>query len=116
MKLKKLSANVMDNLTLILTINKRSFEVMVTGEKQNEYRTPSNWIMARLSKNYQAIKFINGYGNSKPYFIAEYKNWNVITEVQEIEYSNGHKADLKKGLINIHFGKIIEVGNYEPKA
>lgn len=55
---------------------------MVTGEKREEFRKPSKWMLSRMFnknkdgsksfKKYDLVKFVNGYGNDKPYFIAEF--------------------------------------------
>ena len=40
---------------------------MVTGKKTIEYRRPSKWIKDRLvDKEYEVVKFVNGYGDDKP--------------------------------------------------
>ena len=48
--------------TLKLSINKKAFDVMVTGEKTEEFRDESKWIMSRLKKDYDFVQFTNGYG------------------------------------------------------
>jgi hypothetical protein len=68
--------------TLHLTLHKAAFDVMVTGEKKLEFRTPSKWINSRLfnkdgtKKHYDYIKFTNGYGSDKPYFVCEFKGFD----------------------------------------
>jgi len=63
---------------LYLSLKKEPFAVMVTGEKQEEFRKNSGWIRSRLfdkkdnEKKYDYIKFVNGYGADKPYFICKY--------------------------------------------
>jgi len=97
--------------SLLLTLNKKSFDIMITGEKNVEYRNPSPWIISRLSKHYNTVKFINGYGSKMPYFVTEFLKWEINDIETEISYSNGHKAHLTKGLISIYLGQIIESGN-----
>ena len=88
---------------LHLSLNAKAFEVMLKGERKVETRRPSKWLLSRLApaKNYDLIKFVNGYGNDKPFFIAEYLGW---------ETSKG-KSETNSEIIKIHFGKIIEQGN-----
>lgn len=106
----------MRNLSgLYLTLSRSSFQVMVTGEKKIEYRNPSKWILSRLNKSqkYKTIKFTNGYGNDKPFFICDYKGWSFHSgRVEAITYSNGLLVDLSKGTVKIVLGNIIEVGNF----
>lgn len=97
---------------LHLTISKMPFEVMVTGEKSTEYREPSKWILSRLQgKDYDLIKFVNGYGSDKPYFIAKFRGWEIETNPYSVEFSNGLKVTTKKGTVKIYAGEIVERGN-----
>lgn len=97
---------------LHLTLSKMPFEVMVTGEKSTEYREPSKWILSRLQgKDYDLIKFVNGYGSDKPYFIAKYRGWEIETNPYSVDFSNGLKVTTKKGTVKIYAGEIVERGN-----
>jgi hypothetical protein len=97
---------------LYLTLSKMTFDVMVTGEKSTEYREPSKWILSRLQgKEYDLIKFVNGYGSDKPYFIAKFRGWEIETNPYSVDFSNGLKVDSKKGTVKIYAGEIIECGN-----
>ena len=111
---------------LNLTLNKLPFDVMLSGEKNKEYRqiyNDDNTIKKgnrgklydktsnyQIPKTYDYIKFINGYGNDKPYFIAKYISTNIINTVDEI-YSNGLYIKYDKPLYCIEFGEIIEKNN-----
>lgn len=98
--------------TLYLTLSKMPFEVMVTGEKSTEYREPSKWILSRLQgKDYDLIKFVNGYGSNKPYFIAKFRGWEIETNPYSVDFSNGLKVTTKKGTVKIYAGEIVERGN-----
>lgn len=88
----------MNQKTLLLTLPKEPFDVMVTGEKRLEFRKPSNWILSRLfykdgtKKEYDLIKFVNGYGNDKPYFFCQFKGFyhSPINRIKKTySYSNG---------------------------
>jgi hypothetical protein len=103
--------------TLHLTLSKKPFEVMVTGEKAVEYRKPTAWIKSRLldkqgeAKKYDQVKFVNGYGADKPYFIAKFKGFILNPYPQEIEFSNGLIVNVSPDDIKILIGEIIEKGN-----
>jgi hypothetical protein len=105
--------------TLHLTLSKQPFEVMLTGEKKEEFRKGGDWIRSRLfdkigkDKEYKYIKFVNGYGNDKPYFICEYKGFlECYMDVAERKYLNGLiVSDIGKGDFIIYLGDIIERGN-----
>lgn len=99
---------------LHLSLKHEPFEVMISGEKDKEYRKPSKWILSRVNNNnnnYGYVKFVNGYGSDKPYFICEYKGFesNIIKE--KITYSNGLDVIVDEGDIIISLGKIVESGN-----
>lgn len=103
---------------LHLTLKKAPFEVMVTGEKKFEVREKGKWINSRLFeadgrvKHYDAIKFTNGYGKNRPYFIAKYRDLDLCSEVHK-EFSNGLKIDIDRPVWVIYLGEIIEKGNLE---
>ena len=102
---------------LHLNITNEAFAVMVTGEKTNEYRLPSDWIKSRLftgkkNKIYDRIKFTAGYGRNKPYFICTYKGYCLGNLYTNIVFSNGLKIE-KGQYYEIKLGSIIEVGNYQ---
>lgn len=98
---------------LHLSIKKEPFEVMVTGEKPNEYRKPTKWMLSRLyhkdgtPKHYDVIKFVNGYGKNRPQFVCEFKGFNQVNgPVGKFKYSNGFEVDVVAGDIIIECGKI----------
>jgi len=104
---------------LKLTLSKKPFDVMVTGEKDIEIRRPSNWLKSRLyskdgsEKSYDYVQFTNGYGTDKPMFIAEYLYFfEVDKESEEIlNYSNGLVVEMSEGSIVIVLGSIIQSAN-----
>lgn len=111
---------------LRLTVQRKPFEVMVTGEKDEEFRKPSDWIYSRLYKKvkrgklvyhepreYDIVIFTNGYGNDKPYFIVEMVNHIPSVIEWEVTYSNGLKVNITYGTNIIRLGNILEVGNYD---
>jgi len=106
----------MSNLikTLHLTLSKKPFEVMLSGEKQIEIRNPSDWIKSRLKKkDYDVVKFVNGYGSDRPYFITEYKGYYISEEFKDVNYSNGLMVTISEGDYIIKLGDIIERGNID---
>lgn len=104
---------------LNLTLKKPPLDVMLSGEKTLEYREPTAWIMSRLfdkngtRKEYDAVKFVNGYGSDKPYFIAEFKGWEHLHWDRKTtkKYSNGFELELEGYYVVIKLGKILESGN-----
>jgi hypothetical protein len=113
------NAFVSGSRVLYLSLKKQPFEVMVTGEKNEEFRKRSNWIMSRLyekngrQKHYNYVKFVNGYGNDKPYFICKYEGvFECYMKVAKHSYSNGLVVEgIGKGDFIILCGNIVELGN-----
>lgn len=104
---------------LKLSLKKKPFDVMITGEKPIEFRkdTKSKWIRSRLltengdKREYDGVLFTNGYGNDKPYFIARYRGFTLALQDFEKEYSNGLTVDVEEGDFQIYLGEIIAKGN-----
>ena len=93
---------------------------MVTGEKTIEFRRPkkTGWIEARLynkdgsEKKYTHVKFVNGYGADKPYFICKFGGFMQSGgDSRSRKYSNGLVVEVLKGDYLIFLGIITEKGN-----
>ncbi len=98
---------------LYLTLKKPQFEVTSSGEKKLEYRKPTQWILSRLiDKNYDYVKFTNGYGKDKPYFLCEYIDWSYAP-IGTHHFSNGLIVRVAEGDIVIKLGAILEKNNFK---
>jgi hypothetical protein len=96
---------------LHLTLKKPQFEVTFSQEKKYEFRRPSKWIESRLiNKDYDFIKFTNGYGLDKPFFICEFLEW-TYAQPSNHTYSNGLVVNVMEGYFQISLGKVIASGN-----
>lgn len=61
---------------LRLTLKRKWFDMIASGEKREEYREPGNWIMSRLGgKEYDLVEFANGYGAHVPRVTCRYLGW-----------------------------------------
>ena len=114
---------------LKLTVSRKPFEVMVTGEKTSEYRKKSKWIESRLfvappgehgnghenDRDYDFVEIRNGYGKDRPYFIAKYSGFSEMLNFGHsyIGWSNGLEIDESDYYYQIHLGEIVEIGNWE---
>lgn len=97
--------------TLHLTLKKEWFDLMISGEKNVEVRSPSQWIRSRLEgKFYEKIRFVNGYGADKPFFEVEYLGYYVAQGL-DLFIFKGNKLEIKKGDYVIWLGEIITKGN-----
>ena len=64
---------------LRLTLKRKWFDMIASGEKCEEYRAPGKWILSRLEgKEYDKIEFKNGYGDV-PTIEVEYLGWSYGT-------------------------------------
>jgi len=63
----------------------------------------------QTKKDYNIVKFTNGYGSDEPYFICEYKGFNISKKSESFVID---KLEIKvdKGDYIIHLGKILEIG------
>lgn len=112
------------NRILHLSLKKAPFDVMISGEKYEEFRKNSEWIRSRLfdqlgnEKEYDLIKFTNGYGSNKPYLICEYGGFmECYVDIAERRYSNGLIINgIGKGDFIIYCGEIVACGNLKKTA
>jgi len=98
--------------TLKLTLSKKPFDVMKTGEKNVEYRKMSQWMKSRLytqnkERTYAFVQFTNGYGKDKPSFTTEYKGFFVSTV--DVTFSNGLRVVSDEPLYCIQLGEIVNL-------
>ena len=88
---------------LHLNLYRKYFDAIVNGTKVIEYRKKTDYWKKRIeNREYDVIKFRNGYAKNAPTMLVEYKGY---TEVIRTGYGNGGEYEIK-------LGKIIEV-NYE---
>lgn len=81
---------------LKLTLKKQWFDLMLSGEKMTEFRTPGVWIESRLFRNgsarmYDEVEFTNGYGKDKPRFRRRFLGF-VMRDHVDVTYPNGARV------------------------
>lgn len=77
-KLAGLEPTVSPLRVLRLTLKRRWFDMIASGKKREEYRTPGKWIESRLrGKDYDVIEFKNGYGPNVPTLMVQFQGWHV---------------------------------------
>jgi hypothetical protein len=70
---------------LNFTLKKKYFDEILSGEKTKEYREyKPYWINRLFNKEYDTIKFTNGYGKNSPSFLIELKDITVELVYHEI--------------------------------
>jgi len=63
---------------LELTLKRKWFDMIASGEKREEYREPKQWILSRLEgKTYDCVRFRNGYAPDALTCICEFGGWRL---------------------------------------
>ena len=69
--------------TLHLTLKKKWFDLIASGEKREGYREIKPYWNKRLTKSYDNIQFRNGYAKDSPVVIVELKEiWTGLGIVE----------------------------------
>ena len=70
---------------LYLNLKKKYFDQILHGTKKYEYREVKKFFIKRLQgKNYDFVKFSNGYSKNAPYFYVKYLGYEIVTRKFEI--------------------------------
>ena len=81
---------------LHLNLFRKYFDEIAEGTKTIEYRDRTDYWKKRIEhKEYDVIKFRNGYAKNAPTMLVEYKGWDV-NEDGDYELYLGGKLWLKK--------------------
>ena len=97
---------------LNLTLKKKWFDLVASGEKIREYRQRKPyWEKRFLDKNGFAIKFDevhfkNGYGKNVPFLRVE---WKTLAIIYGGDWPCEHGEIARDGDFVIHLGKILEL-------
>ena len=85
-------------MTKILHLNlyRKYFDAIVNGTKTIEYRAKTDYWKKRIEgREYDIIKFRNGYAKDAPTMLVEYKGYNI-----------GKEYELKLGKVTeVNYGK-----------
>ena len=83
---------------LHLTLYKKYFDQILSGEKTIEFRKITPYWKKRLeNREYEYIHFVNGYGKDKPW---------MDVEIKEIEKEDVYYEEYK-----IYLGEVLRKGN-----
>lgn len=90
---------------LRLTLKKKWFDMIASGEKKEEYRKPGKWIYSRLDgRRYDRVEFKNGYGTDVP-----------TCEVEYLDYYHGAGKEewgsCMELVVIIRLGRVLSVKN-----
>ncbi len=103
---------------LRLTLKRKWFDMIASGVKREEYRTPGKWILSRLEgKDYDVIEFKNGFGPNVPTMLVEYRGWARSSGLREwgaqpsVEY-----ATIKLGrVLSLHTPEPLRIDRLNPE-
>lgn len=85
---------------LHLTLKKKWFDLILSGDKKIEYRDYKPYWTTRLeNKEYDYIHFVNGYGKDRPWMDVK-----IVCILRSLKTSKDRKYE-------IHLGKILDCGN-----
>ena len=98
-------------MVLHLTLKKRWFDLIASGEKTEEYRDLKAYWSTRLGRfrfgsTPRAVKFVNGYGASRP---------TVVVELSGISLGYGREewgAPLCREVYILKLGRILLKANF----
>lgn len=90
---------------LNLTIEKKWFDMILSGEKKEEYRDIKPFYDNRFKKEYTKVKLTNGYGKHRPSVILELKSVSKGVTKGDIAPVGGKETYV------LHLGKILTIKN-----
>jgi len=102
---------------LKLTLKRQPFDVMVTGEKREEFRLQGDWIESRLfskdgsPREYDQIEYVNGYGSKRPRFVTDFQGFELLACGVNRDYSNGLVIRTEEPHYVIRHSRIISTKN-----
>lgn len=94
---------------LYLTLKKKWFVLIASGQKKYEYRTAkAHWISRMMSggkwKTFDVVRFRNGYSKTSPVMDVEIIGFSFMGE----RWVPEHGEDVDQNSIVIHLGRVIQ--------
>ena len=92
---------------LRLTLKKKWFDMIASGEKREEYREQGKWIDSRVNANkeYDVVEFKNGYGKNAPICVVEYRGYDVKPGFPAWGAESGKRYKV------IYLGRVLSLSN-----
>jgi hypothetical protein len=114
--LKANNESFKDSKILFFNLKTEPFKVMVTGEKNEEYRNIGDWMDKRLlnkdgtKREYEYVKFVLGMGADKPVFICRFKGFRKVKNIHK-KYSTGLEVNFDDERYAVMLGEIVFTDN-----
>ena len=97
--------------TVVMPIHKKWFDMILYGDKKEEYRKIGDyWRKRLLVDKVDRIKFVNGYGKNKPFLVVELKDIRMGTGKEEWGAVPGENYYI------LELGEKITYGNIKVRA
>ena len=100
--------------TLTLTIRRKWFDLIATGEKTEEYRRVSKWIHSRLfekdnvtPRQYSYVRLRNGYSEKSPTIVCKWLGFRELKNGVAKTYRNGLVVEYSDVVYAISLGPIV---------
>ncbi len=100
--------------TLHLTLERKWFDLILSGKKAIEYREfKPYWITRLEGKSFNEIIFINGYGKDRPFMRVEFADISISRFYYAATGKNGEIFKAGTAHYAIVLGKILETRNID---
>lgn len=101
---------------LHLTLKRKWFDLIASGQKKIEYRVAKQyWIRRLIGKPFTHIRFKNGYAKKAPAMTVEIKDKLLRTgdqlHEQGLEPQNGEPIDYNDDFILFKLGRVSDIEN-----
>lgn len=99
---------------LQLTLKKKWFDLIASGDKVFEYREYKQHWMSRLigkngTRDYDEVRFTNGYGSNRPYIRVEFIGV-IIMKGKYCNPDHSEPLEPENKYFVIGLGKVLEIG------
>lgn len=106
----------MKKKTLHLTLKKKWFDLIRSGQKKKEFREGKQYWRRRLldsegfAINFDEVLFRNGYGAKAPWVLVEWKGLGVIGGSLDELWLDDHGEEVNNGDFVILLGNVLASG------
>jgi hypothetical protein len=109
-------AELKNNKVLFFNLKTEPFKIMITGEKNEEYREVGDWMNSRIFnkdgsiREYDYVKFVLGMGADKPVFVCKFLGVKKVKNIHK-KYSTGFEVNFDGERYAVMLGEVIFTDN-----